>query len=206
MSLYPGIPAPKVTPHLSHEASRQIYGPDTTFQITRVDMVTNVGTYADAPLHRYPDGTDLADLPLARVADLPGLVVDARRRMGRDIGPWFFADVDPQGAAVLVRADWDLTWGTPDYLKPGPYLTREASELLVARGVALVGVDFWNIDNIDDLTRPSHTVLLKAGVVIVEHLCNLRALPASGFRFHAAPAPVRGCGSFPVRAYAVVPD
>jgi kynurenine formamidase len=75
---------------------------------------------------------------------------------------------------------------------------------LVDGAAAIVGIDSLNIDDTKDPARPAHTRLLAAGIPIVEHLCNLAALPGEGFRFTAVPPPVRGLGSFPVRAYAVV--
>jgi kynurenine formamidase len=53
-------------------------------------------------------------------------------------------------------------------------------------------------------TRPVHTALLRAGIIICEHMTNLGALPDNGFRFTAAPPTVKGMGTFPVRAYAVL--
>ena len=50
--------------------------------------------------------------------------------------------------------------------------------------------------------RPAHTLLLGAGVHVVEHLTNLGALPPSGARFTAAPPAIEGFGTFPVRAFA----
>jgi arylformamidase len=75
---------------------------------------------------------------------------------------------------------------------------------LVAGGAALVGIDSLNIDDDKDGTRPAHTVLLAAGIPIVEHLCELGALPDAGFRFFAVPARVKGLGSFPVRAFGLI--
>ena len=106
------------------------------------------------------------------------------------------------GRAVLVRTGWDRHWETPQYGEGHPYLSDAAAQLLVESGAAIVGIDSLNIDDTDDPQRPVHTVLLGAGIPIVEHLCNLGALPREGFRFHAAPVKVRGFGTFPVRAYA----
>ena len=115
-----------------------------------------------------------------------------------------FAGRDLAGKAVLVRTGWDAHWRTPRYAEGHPHLTRGAAEFLAGAGPALVGIDSLNIDDTGDGVRPAHTLLLSAGIPIVEHLCNLGALPPAGFRFHCAPAPFPGLGSFPVRAYAVV--
>ncbi|MDQ5872540.1 MAG: cyclase family protein [Acidobacteriota bacterium] len=205
MVTYEGLPAPVVSEFLSREASRGKYADGTTFSIGRVEMVANTGTYVDAPFHRFGKGTDVADLPLERLADLEGFVVDTTTA-GRAVGPEHFDRAELADRAVLVRTGWSRYWRTPAYFRDHPYLTHAAAERLVLARPALVGIDSLNIDDTRDGARPAHTLLLDAGIPIVEHLTNLERLPPSGFRFHAVPAPFRGLGSFPVRAYAVVAE
>jgi kynurenine formamidase len=203
MVTYPGLPGPDIGDHLSYEESHGRYAEGTEFQIGRISMVSNTGTYLDAPAHRHRHGDDLAALPLDRVAALPGLVVDATGAVAVDravLEPYAVA-----GHAVLVRTGWDRHWRTEAYGGPGaPYLTSDAAEWLVEQGTTLVGIDSVNIDSTADGTRPVHTLLLAAGIPVLEHLTHLEKLPPRGFRLHAAPVPVRGMGTFPVRAYAVV--
>ncbi len=203
---YPGLPAPRVSDHLSREASRATYAEGTTFQIARIELVANTGTYVDAPFHRYAGGADLAALDLSSLADLDGVVVDATGNTGQAIGAELFQGRDLRGKAVLVRTGWDRHWATPAYFSGHPFLTRDAAQVLRDAGVRLAGIDSLNIDDTGDGERPAHTILLGAGIPIAEHLCNLDALPAAGFRFHAVPVKFRGVGTFPVRAYTVVPD
>lgn len=203
MITYPGLPGPVISDFLGREASRGHYAGGTTFHISRLRMVANTGTYLDAPFHRYAEGKDVAALPLESLADLDGVVVDASERE-RAIDVDRFAGRDLAGKAVLVRTGWDAHWRTPAYAEGHPYLTRGAAEFLAGAGPALVGIDSLNVDDTSDGVRPAHTLLLSAGIPLVEHLCNLKALPATGFRFHCVPAPFQGLGSFPVRAYAVV--
>ena len=203
MTTYPGLPGPALSDFLSREASRTRYTEGTAFQIGRIDMVANTGTYVDAPFHRFESAADLAALPLERLAGAPGLLFDATR-LGRPIGPELFHGFDLAGHAVLVRTGWDRHWRTLAYGEGNPFLTAAAVDRLVADAPALVGIDSVNIDDMADGSRPAHTRLLQAGIPIVEHLCRLDALPHSGFAFHAVPAPVRGMGTFPVRAYAVL--
>jgi len=205
MVTYKGLPGPIVSDFLTREASRANYADGTTFTIGRVDMVANTGTYVDAPFHRFAEGRDVGSLPLEKLADLEGVVVDATLA-GRAVGPDLFDGVDLGGRAVLVRTGWSRLWRTPEYFEGHPYLTRDAAERLVAASPALVGIDSLNIDDTRDGARPAHTLLLEAEIPIVEHLTNLDALPPRGFRFHCAPAPFHGLGSFPVRAYAVIND
>ena len=201
---YPGLPAPVIGEHLSRSASRERYAPGTEFQIGRIELVANTGTYVDAPFHRFAAGADLAHLPLESLADLPGLVLRVPERVGRAIGPEIFTDLVLAGRAVLVHTGFDAHFGTPAYGTGHPFLTRAAAELLVRERAALVGIDSLNVDDTTDGTRPAHTLLLGAGIPICEHLTNLGALPPQDFRFHAVPVKVEGLGSFPVRAYAVV--
>lgn len=203
MVTYPGLPAPIICDYLSREASRSRYAPGTEFHIGTIEMVANTGTYVDSPFHRYEGGRDLADLPLASLADLEGLVVDAGAG-ARAIGPEAFEGLDVRAKAVLVRTGWSVHFRTEAYLQGHPFLTEEAAKHLVQAGAALVGIDSLNIDDTADLRRPVHTALLGGEIPIVEHLTNLASLPAAGFRFFAVPAKVRAFGTFPVRAFGVL--
>ena len=199
---YPGLPAPRVTDYLSREASRGKYAEGTTFQIARIEMVANTGTYLDAPSHRYVEGLDVASVPLEHVADLEGLVIDAT---ARSVPASAVEEVEIAGRAVVVRTGWSRHFGTAAYASGGhPFLTRQAAEALARGGAALVGIDSLNIDDTAGLERPAHSILLAAGIPIVEHLTALDLLPRDGFRFFAVPAPFAGVGSFPVRAFAIV--
>lgn len=204
MTTYPGLPGPEITPYLTRAASRERYAPGTEFAIDRISMVGNTGTYLDSPYHRYAGGTDLADLPLASVADLPTVVVRLTGRGERGIDEPALAAHDVAGAAVLLHTGWDVHWGTERYGQGAPYLTGAAAEALVARGARLVGIDSVNIDSADGGERPAHSILLAAGVPVLEHLTGLDQLPDAGARLHAAPLRVRGFGTLPVRAYAVL--
>jgi arylformamidase len=205
MVTYPGLPAPVVSDWLSREASRSRYAPGTTFHMARIDMLANTGTYIDAPFHRYAGGTDVADYPLDAVADLAGVVIRASGRMDRALDVAMVRGPAVDGKAVLIHTGWDAHWRSERYGSGHPFLTRAAAEYLVAQRVALVGIDSLNVDDDTDGARPAHTALLGAGIPIVEHLCNLRDVPDSGFRFFAVPVKVKGLGSFPVRAFAIIP-
>jgi kynurenine formamidase len=202
MITYRGLPAPLVCDFLSREQSRAQYAPGTEFHIGRIEMVANTGTYLDSPFHRYADGIDVAELPLARLANLDGVVVRVAGR--RKLGVEAFAGIDLYGKAVLVETGHDAHWRTDRYFERHPFLTAAAAELLAKSGAALVGIDSLNIDDTADMSRPVHSTLLKAGVPIVEHLTGLSRLPDSGFRFFAVPVKVKGMGTFPVRAFGLV--
>jgi arylformamidase len=202
MTTYPGIPAPHVCDFLSREASRGRYAPGTTFQIGRIDLVANTGTYLDSPFHRYADGRDVSQLKLEELADLPAVVLRAAGARALDVAA--LAGLEVRGRAVLVHTGWAQHWRTDRYGHAHPFLTAAAAQWLKDQGARLVGIDSLNIDDTADGERPVHTTLLGAGIPIVEHLRGLEQLPADGFTFSAVPPPVRGMGSFPVRAYARV--
>jgi kynurenine formamidase len=203
MVTYRGLPAPVIGDWLSRESSTARYAAGTTFQIGKIELLANTGTYIDSPFHRYEDGRDVAGYALDAVADLHGVVVRATGDGARLIDASRFARLDIKGKAVLVHSGWDRHWRTDTYSAgEHPFLTRDAAEHLVNAGAALVGIDSLNIDDDKDGTRPAHTVLLGEGVAIVEHMTNLAALPDSGFHFFAVPPRIKGMGSFPVRAFA----
>ncbi|HMG18999.1 MAG TPA: cyclase family protein [Gemmatimonadales bacterium] len=205
MVTYGGLPAPVISDWLSRQASSARYAAGTTFQIGRIELLANTGTYIDAPFHRYDNGRDITGYRLEAVADLPGVVVRATSRRARAIDASRFADLDVKAKAVLVHTGWDAHWRTDTYAAgEHPFLTRDAAEHLVKAGTALVGIDSLNIDDDKDGTRPAHTMLLGAGIAIVEHMTNLAALPDAGFRFFAVPPKIKGMGSFPVRAFALL--
>lgn len=201
MRPYPGLPAPSIGAIVDHAASRPRYAGRAEFYLGKVDMPCNVGTYLDSPFHRYPEGADLSRLPLKSLAGLPGIVIDAPCDGHLPVS----LDATPEelrGRAVLVRTGWARRWGGDAYWESGPFLSAAALELLLGAPAALAGVDFWNVDNTGDPARPAHTRLLAAGILIVENLADLAALPQTGFRFWAVPPPIVGGASFPVRAFA----
>lgn len=203
MITYKGLPAPIICDFLSREDSRKHYAEGTEFNIGKIEMVSNTGTYVDSPFHRFADGIDLSELPLESLADLDGVVVDAQE-YGRAIPTKAFDGIEVAGRAVLIHTGWARHWRTDQYFEAHPFLTSEAALHLAESSAAFVGIDTYNIDDITDGTRPAHTVLLGNRIPICEHMCGLENLPDHGFRFHAAPVKVKAFGTFPVRAYAVL--
>ena len=206
MITYKGLPAPVITDHLTREASKEIYAPRTQFQIGRIDMVANTGTYLDSPFHRYADGADLASLDLPSLANLDGLVVRRLYSPSRSISVDALAGLELHGKAVLFHTGWDVHWRTEEYSNGShPFLTADTAELLAGAGATLVGIDSYNIDDTGSGECPAHSILLRHGIPIVEHLCGLNELPDQGFKFFAVPVKVKGMGTFPVRAFGLVP-
>jgi kynurenine formamidase len=204
MTTYKGLPAPHICDFWTREGSAGNYDDGSSFQIGRIDMVANTGTYLDSPFHRYADGKDLAGLPLRSLADLGGIVVRRPHERGIATDAEHLNGLDVRGKAVLIATGWDRHWRTDDYFGNHPFLTARAADWLAANGAALVGIDSCNIDNMHERARPVHTRLLRAEIPICEHMTGLANLPDTGFRLSAVPPKVRGMGTFPVRAYAVI--
>jgi kynurenine formamidase len=203
MVTYKGLPAPIICDYMSREASRSKYAEGTEFQIGKIEMVANTGTYIDSPFHRYADGKDLSELYLTSLANLEGIVVRVPYTAGRAVEHEVFKNRIIRGKAVLVHTGWDAHWRTERYFEEHPYLTKDSAQYLVDAGAQLVGIDSLNIDDTRDGSRPAHSLLLKAEIPIVEHMCNLGNVPDGGFRFFAVPVKVKGFGSFPVRAFCI---
>jgi kynurenine formamidase len=203
---YKGLPAPIICDFLSREQSKQHYAPGTQFQIGKIEMVANTGTYLDSPFHRYEDGKDLSELELTSLADLDGVVIRAKREGPSAIDADAFEGVELRGKAVLIHTGWDLHWRTDKYFEGHPFLTKDAAQFLTDEGAALVGIDSYNIDDTADLSRPAHSILLGADIPIVEHMCSLDQLSDEQFKFFAVPVKVKGMGTFPVRAFAIVDE
>jgi len=203
MITYKGLPAPIICDYLSRESSRSFYEEGTEFQIGRIDMVANTGTYIDCPFHRYADGQDLSEVELERFVNLEAIVVKVDHKDSLEIASRHFSGLTLKGKAVLINTMWSEYWRTDKYFENHPFLTAEGAEFLARQGVKLVGIDSHNIDDTRKKSRPAHSVLLGKGILIVEHLCNLETLPAGRLLFNAAPPKFKDVGTFPVRAYAV---
>jgi arylformamidase len=204
MVTYKGLPGPHICDFISREQSAASYDGGETFQIGRIDMVANTGTYVDVPSHRYADGKDLSEVDVEAFAHLPAIVVRHPWENGLAVDVQAFEGRDVRGHAVLIATGWDRHWGQESYYLEHSFVTPAAAERLAAEGAALVGIDSHNIDDTRVRTRPVHSILLAAGIPICEHMTGLGSLPDEGFRFSAVPPKVRGMGTFPVRAYAVL--
>lgn len=205
MITYKGLPAPVITDYLSREDSKSHYASGTEFHIGKIEMVANTGTYLDSPFHRYVRGKDLANLDLYSIANLDGIVVRCPNREEGGIGEQLVRELDIKDKAVLFHTNWDMHWRTEAYSSGDhPFLNEATATYLAKGGAALVGIDSYNIDSTRDGSRPAHSILLGHDIPIVEHLCGLRDLPDSGFKFFAVPVKVRRFGTFPVRAFGVI--
>lgn len=201
---YKGLPAPIMCDYLSRFDSEKIYEEGTSFQIGKIEMVGNTGTYIDCPFHRYEDGKDLAKIRLNQLANLDGTLIKVPHDEVTAIGKEHFLNKNLTNKAVLVFTGWSYHWQTEQYSNGHPYLTEEAANFLKEQKVVLVGIDSHNIDNTKGKTRPVHSILLKNEILIVEHLNNLKSLDGKNFYFSAIPPKIQDFGTFPVRAFATI--
>jgi kynurenine formamidase len=203
MPRFASIDPPQVRPVWTHSeaAARGYQG--TTCEVTEVRLVTSIGTYLDAPFHFDPDGADISQLPLSQLV-LPGVVLDLRDVSAPDepLPAGALDSLDAAGKAVLLYTGWSAHWGTDRYYHH-PYVSRTMAEQLRACQPALIGIDTLVVDSHRDPTRPCHTMLLRAGILIVENLTGLGELVGQTFTFVAAPVKVAGAAAFPVRAFAM---
>ncbi|POY35139.1 cyclase [Solitalea longa] len=199
---YKGLPAPIICDYLSREDSRKFYAPGTEFQIGKIEMVTNTGTYIDCPFHRFEGGKDFSEIGLEAFTDLNAVVIRVPYTETLSITESHVRNYEVRNKAVLIHTGWDENWNTEKYYENHPHLTEQAALYLRDCNVKLVGIDSHNIDDTNGRSRPVHTTLLGAEILIVEHLCNLYLLPDDGFTFSAIPPKFKGVGTFPVRAMA----
>lgn len=193
----------EIRPFRTHDEMARHYADGVSFEITEVCFQTSVGTYLDAPAHRYHGRRDVSELALDEVVR-PGVVVDARGAdPGTPVGPEVLPDIDLAGMAVLVCFGWDAHWATEAYYDY-PFLSEAAISALLDRDVAIVGVDALNVDDHADPARPAHSRLLDADVLVVENLRNLDRVLGEPFQFFCVPLKARGAVAMPVRAFASV--
>lgn len=201
---YKGLPPPLICDYLSRESSKPYYADGVTFQIGKIEMVGNTGTYIDCPFHRYEEGKDLAQTALDKFVDIPAVLICAPYQKGTEIGIDFFRGIKLNSHAVIIHTGWSDFWNTDRYYTQHPYLTADAARYLVDQDVLLAGIDSHNIDDTRTGHRPVHTILLKNEILIVEHLCELDKIPVDEFLFTAVPPKIKGMGTFPVRAFATI--
>ncbi len=195
----------KVRPFFTHEQSRPRYNHQAEFAITEITFQTSVGTYIDAPFHRYLNGHDISQIALEDVI-LEGMVIDVRELQAwQSVGAEVLPNANLRGKAVLFNFGWDAHWGIDTY-QAYPFISMELIQNLIEQGVKLVGFDTVNADDSRDMSRPAHTLLLSENIYIVENLMNLHLLHGKAFRLFAVPIKAKGAAAMTIRAFAEIQE
>lgn len=195
MMLYPGDPEIAIQEGLTHQRDY--------CHVDKLHLNSHVGTHIDAPFHFLPAGKPISAFPAENFLRR-GVAIDLRRKQAHEIitaEDLRAAPLEPGCAAVLVTG-WYRYFGTEEYYAH-PYLSREAAELLVDRGVAIVAVDFLNVDRTFGEDWDAHQVLLGHETLIVENLNNTFALDfGKRYLFSFLPLKISGTDGSPIRAVA----
>lgn len=104
---YKGLPEPIIYDYLSRENSKNIYEEGTSFQIGKIEMVTNTGTYLDCPFHRFENGKDLSEVGLESFTDLDGIVINIPFSETLSITEEHLKNYELRDRAVLIHTGWD---------------------------------------------------------------------------------------------------
>ena len=171
-------------------------------------LYSHCGTHMDAPCHFLPAGATLDQQDL-HVCVGPATIVDLapaepKQLIGiNDLGS--LVDAIQPGERLLFRTDWYQRYGTPAYRNELPRISLQLAEWLVAKQVALIGVEppsVADVNNKQELTDV-HQTLFRGQVVIVEGLANLDQITSPIVQFIALPMKLSGGDGSPVRAIAI---
>ncbi|MBO4312068.1 MAG: cyclase family protein [Desulfovibrionaceae bacterium] len=196
ISLYPGTPQPSFQPLASIERDG--------FRETSFWLTSHMGTHMDAPAHLLPEGTCLDDIPPERFCGSAFVADCSALKPGKNLSlPLLKAAYQEPLDFLLVHTGWDCFWGQPAYLKDYPTLEPEAAEWLAGLGLKGVGLDTISPDPLDSSTLPAHRLLLGAGTLLIENLCNLGPLCGRRLFFAALPLPLARADGAQVRAVAI---
>lgn len=185
------------------------------WQVSSVNQGLHTGAHIDSPLHVFKDGITTAEISLDQVIGEAVTVdlsfVDANHKITIDDLKRGGADKVKKGDIVLLRTDWtDKMYGKwPDYFTQSPFFPPESAEWLVAKDAKSIGFDFFEeyCARLPDFTSedfPMHRVILGAGIVIMEGLTNLGALPRRRVPFYAPFYKIEGTEGAPARFFAQV--
>lgn len=172
--------------------------PKDEFNLTDLSVCVHYGTHMDAPFHFLADGITIDEIPLDWLYG-PATRIDIRKGAGELITVEDFRPYERHltpGARIILNTGWHARFGQPAFYKDHPDIAHPAGEYLASRQLRLLGMDLPTPNH--DYT-PIHKALMGAGVVLVESLANLDALPER-FTFCALPLKLAGRDGSPVRA------
>ncbi len=175
----------------------------------RVTMDNHMGTHVEVPYHALEDGADLAQVPVqqflgeAVILDLrgyasgEGIPLETVQRAAEQAGGIREGDI------VFVMTGWSQYYGSDVYMAP-PFITRDAVHWLLSWGIKILGLDTCGRMNPAVPDRQNHLPLFEAGVLYIENLTNLEAVPKSRVTVVALPPAVEGLEALPVRVVALL--
>jgi arylformamidase len=166
--------------------------------LSSITCTLHAGTHVDAPVHFIADGAGIEAVPLDALIG-PAWVVDATSVSGSIDAAALERLEIPRGAErLLFKTTNSAIWDAPSFVEDFVALTADAASVLVDRGVRLVGIDYLSIAPFGD-PAPTHEVLLRAGVVIVETL-DLRDVEPGDWIMTCLPLRIPGADGAPARA------
>jgi arylformamidase len=191
LPVWPGDPPVQLS-RKSHASRDKTH----TVRLTAIEMGSHTGTHMDAPFHVIDDGKRLSDFPLDT---LIGKVTVFEMPSARSIGRAQLEGFDWTGVErVLLKTENSKHWNDGKFYEEFVYLEPDGAEFLVERGVRLVGIDYLSIDKFRSESHPSHFVLLKKNILIIEGL-NLNAVPQGIYSIFALPLNLQDADGAPTR-------
>ena len=173
----------------------------------RIALCSHTGTHMDAPAHIVPGTKTLDQLPVETFCGDAFLLNCAGTRKGtvdlQDLLP--HTDAIRKHPFILLHTGWSQYWGDEGYFSGYPVLTPDAAQWLANLGLKGIGMDTISADRFDSVDLSNHNILLGAGMVIVENLTDLSAIPTESFMFACFPLKIKDADGSPVRAVAMVP-
>lgn len=173
----------------------------------RLVMVNHIGTHLEVPFHILESGADLAQIPAEQYVG-EAVLLDLRGYEARDSIPLEAVQAAAEkaggieaGDVVFVMTGWSQHYGSERYMTP-PFLVREAVQWIVGHEIKVLGIDTNGAMDPDSPDRWNHLPIMEAGVVYIENLTNLEAVPASRVMAAALPPAIEGLEGMPVRVVA----
>lgn len=174
-------------------------------------VADHVGTHIDAPSHIIEGGKVMAEVPLGHFYGT-GVSLDMRRGDDAGIGVADLEKADPaieDGDIVFLETGWSDRIGTREYADHHPYLDPAAASWLVAKRVAMVGIDVSSVDVPHSLRAPGFRhntlrILLEAGIPALHGLAHLENVRNKRCVFAAFPLVFAGADAGPARVIAFV--
>src|SRR5574341_295578 len=196
IKVFPGSPQPFFIPWSRFD----VHGYESEIMF----MSTHTGTHMDAPSHFVQGKKAIDTIPASRLV-CNAVMVRVSKKAGQTIG---VADIEGEdiyaGDSVVLATGWEKHYKGKDYMTANPGLSKAAAKYLVRKNVNLVAIDGPSIDPGRDAKFSAHKILLPAGVLVIENLCNLYKIRKKRFTLIVAPLNLAGATGSPVRALALV--